>query len=91
MWYHWLNGNKVHVLKTINSILIGAQVKISNICTFEFSFLKMNEKQQSYGLMKIQVNLGHLKVRRYNLAMIFFIKNSHKSVLFHSNSYVKSL
>ncbi len=30
-----VNGNKVHVLKTIKSILIGAQVEIPNICTFE--------------------------------------------------------
>jgi len=35
MWYHWLNGNKLHVLKEIKSILIGAQGEIPNICTFE--------------------------------------------------------
>jgi len=35
MWYHWLNGNKVHVLKAIKSILIGAHVEIPNVCTFE--------------------------------------------------------
>jgi hypothetical protein len=34
MCYHWLNGNKVHVSKTIKSILIGEQVDIPNICTF---------------------------------------------------------
>jgi hypothetical protein len=50
--YHWLIDNKVHVLKTTKSILIGAQVEIPNICTFEKN-LKMNEKQQCYGLMKI--------------------------------------
>jgi hypothetical protein len=36
----------------IKSILIGDQVEIPNICTFKNKF-KMNEKQQSYGLMKI--------------------------------------
>jgi hypothetical protein len=47
MWYHWLNDNKIHVLK---SILIRAQVEMPNICTFEiFFFLTMNEKQQYYG------------------------------------------
>jgi hypothetical protein len=60
---HWLNGNRVHVLKAIKSVLIRAQVEIPNICTF-FKKLKMNEKQQCYGLMKIQVNLGHSKVHR---------------------------
>jgi hypothetical protein len=39
--------------------------------------MKMNEKQQCYGLMKIWINLEHSKV--------------HKNVLFHSNSYAKSL
>jgi len=63
MWYHWLNGNKVHVLKAIKSILIGAQVEIPNICTFEKDW-KMNEKQQCCGLMKIRINLGHSNVHK---------------------------
>jgi len=51
MWYHWLNDNKIHVLK---SILIRAQVEMPNICTFEKkNKLTMNEKQQCYGHMKI--------------------------------------
>jgi hypothetical protein len=62
LWYNWLNGNKVHVLNTIKFILIGAQVEIPNVCTFEKIKLKINEKQKCYGLMKIQVNLQHSKV-----------------------------
>jgi hypothetical protein len=51
MWYHWLNDNKIHVLK---SILIKAQVEMLNIWTFEKeNKLTMNEKQQRYGHMKI--------------------------------------
>jgi hypothetical protein len=38
--YHCLNGNKTHVLKVIELKLIGAQVGIPNICTFE----KTNKK-----------------------------------------------
>ncbi len=38
MWYHWLNGNQIHVLKAINFILLGAQVEIPNICTVEKKF-----------------------------------------------------
>jgi hypothetical protein len=45
-------------------ILLGAQVEIPNICTFDKNKLKMNEKQLCYGLMKIQVNLRHSKVHR---------------------------
>ncbi len=40
----------------MKSILLGAQVDILNICTFEKKS-KMNEKQQCYALSKIQVNL----------------------------------
>jgi hypothetical protein len=70
LWYHWLNGNKIHVLKTIKSKLIRTQVEIPNICTFEILFLTMNETQQCYGYMKIQIKLKHSKVHRKVLAMI---------------------
>jgi hypothetical protein len=41
--YHWLNDDKVHVSKTIKSILIGDQVDIPNICTFGGKNQKMRE------------------------------------------------
>jgi len=50
----------------MKSILIGAQVDSLNICTFEKK-LKMNEKQECYGLIKIQVNLNF----GYDLRKIF--------------------
>jgi hypothetical protein len=33
MWYHWLNGKKIHERKVINSIVIRAQLDISKTCT----------------------------------------------------------
>jgi hypothetical protein len=52
----------------------------------------MNEKQQCYGLMQIQVNLRHSKVCRWNLAMIlkeiFHIK-MYYFILIHMLSHYK--
>ncbi len=53
----------------------------------------MNEKQQCYGLMKIQVNLKHSKVHKQNLAMIlkeFFHIKMYYFILNHMlNHYIQ--
>lgn len=78
MCYHWVNGNKVHVSKTIMSILIGDQVYIPNICTFGEKNQKLKENTYVRDLWTIII----VKKSLINIWLGFLKKIFHKKYIF---------
>jgi hypothetical protein len=56
MWCHWFYGIEVHILKTIKSILIVAQIEIPKL---NVDMKKNWELKKIYEIMKICFNYGH--------------------------------